>query len=88
MKILPAEKIVICKPAPKQKTKSGIVLPTPDKGAPEIGIVYAVGKGKRPLPLKKGDTLVYRRYTDNKVFLEALEFNFVRFEDITGVISK
>ena len=87
MLIRPAQKIVICKPAPKQKTTSGIVLPTPDKGAPEIGVVYAIGKGKLPVSLKVGSTIVYRRYTENKVYIQGEEYNFVRFEDITGVIK-
>lgn len=83
--LIPATKIVICKDAPREKLKSGIELPTMEKGEPEVGIVYAIGTGKRPVAMKVGDKIVYRKYSDNKVFIGGARYNFVRFEDVVAV---
>lgn len=83
--LIPANKIVICKDAPREKLKSGVELINQEKGEPEVGIVYAIGTGKRPVALKVGDKIVYRKYSENKVFIGGTRYNFVRFEDIVAV---
>jgi len=87
MKIIPGKNIVVCRAAPPEKTKSGLQLPTPEKGAPETGIVYRIGPGKPPVKLTIGAKIVYRRYTDNKVSIGVEEFNFVKMEDILALVK-
>lgn len=85
MKLYPAAKTVICTDPPPEKLKSGIQMIAQEKGEPEVGIVYAIGTGKLPINIKIGDKIVYRKYTENKVFIGGARYNFVRFEDIVAV---
>ena len=90
MNILPAENTVICKNPPESKTKSGLHLASDKK--PELGVVVAIGKPDKerevlPIEMKVGDTIVFRRYADNRIFIEGEEFNFIDFKDIVGVCN-
>ena len=89
MKIMPSKEIVICTEA-EQKTSSGLDLGEveKDKDRPTVGKVYAIGEGELPLKIAVGDTVIFRHYTENRVFLDAEEFNFIRFEDVVGVVKK
>jgi co-chaperonin GroES (HSP10) len=82
-----SEKVVVCVNAKAHTTKSGLVLQNTDN-KPETGEVIVFGTGKKPIEFKVGDTIVFRRYTDNRIILGAVEYNFVLFKDVLGVISK
>jgi chaperonin GroES len=84
-KILPAEKVVICKDVPEMTTKSGLYTPSEEK--PELGKVYAIGKGKLPISIKVGDIIAYRKYTDNQVTIVGENYNFISFKDVLAVIK-
>jgi len=93
-KIIPSKNVVVCTPPQDQKTKSGLILQDTEN-KPEMGVVYAFGLGKKPCDFKVGDSIVFRRYTDNRVFVEGQEFNFVRFNaedptanDVLGIVRK
>jgi len=77
-KIIPAKNVVILTPPQDQKTKSGLLIRDVENKT-ELGVVFCIGEGKRPCEFKVGDSIVFRRYTDNRVFIEGIEFNFVRF---------
>ena len=87
MKLRPAAKTIICTPVKVERTKSGLIIVADEREKPEIGVVYAIGSGKLPVPLKVGDHVVYRKYSDNKVTIETSEFNFIRFEDVVAKLS-
>lgn len=85
--IKPAKKIVVCKPS-ENVSKSGVVLATGEDGQrPETGVIIAIGEGKPPLSIKKGDEIVYRRYADNKIMVRGVEYNFVSFKDVVALIT-
>jgi len=86
MEVIAAEKNIVCTNPPESKTKSGLTLVDNDK-KPELGIVHSIGKGELPADISIGDTVVFRRYTDNRIFIEGVEYNFVRFEDIVGILK-
>lgn len=89
MKILPSKRTIICTEIKDKTTSSGLMLPEGEKGKEsELGVVYAIGEGKLPMDIKVGDTIVFRRYTENKVFIESERFNFIDFKDIVGVVQK
>ncbi len=89
MNINPAKETVILKNVSRQKTASGLDLPTTtSQNKPETGIVVAVGEGEKPVEFAIGDTVVYRKYTDNEVQVGTEKFNFISFKDIVGVIGK
>ena len=90
MEILAARDTVVCQNPPDSKTKSGIVVPSGNEKRPESGIVIAIGEAGKdgtPIKMKVGDKIVFRRYSDNRIYIEGKEYNFIHFKDIVGVIN-
>jgi len=87
MRLIPSKEIIICQSDEQQKTSSGLILADSKKDKPEMGVIVKIGLGKLPLKVKIGDRIVFRRYTDNKVLIDAMEYNFIQFKDILGVIK-
>ena len=83
-KIIPAKKVVLIEPV-KVKSKSGLEYVSEKKQ--ETGKVIAIGLGVRPVMMKVGDLIAFRRYGEDKLFLDGKEFMFVTFADILGVIK-
>ncbi|EKD49287.1 MAG: hypothetical protein ACD_63C00197G0005 [uncultured bacterium] len=77
------------------KTKAGIVLPdTHEKEKPEKGKVIAVGSGKitlegkrLPMNVKKGDKVLFKKYSADEFKIGSKEYLVVGEEDIIGVIK-
>lgn len=85
--MIPAKKVVICEQV-EQVTHSGLHLASSeDSKKPETGKIIAIGEGKLPVECSVGDTIVYRRYTDNKVSVNGKEYNFISFKDILAVVK-
>lgn len=92
MKIFVAKNFVLLKPLGEIKNESGIVLPEEQgKEKQVIGVVEMVGLGKQPFPvtMKKGDTVIYKKYMENTTVIPHLgeKFNPVAFEDLTVLIK-
>lgn len=89
MNILPAKEIIICTEVDGQ-TNSGlqVALAEKDKDRPTLGKVYAIGEGELPVDIKVGDIVAFRNYTENRVVIDVEEYNFIRFEDVVGVVKK
>lgn len=81
----PSKKIAILSPAEQAKTASGLTIPTDKTTKPEVGKVVAIGEGDKPIDFNIGDTVIYEKYVENKVFLPEGEFNFIRFKFILAV---
>jgi co-chaperonin GroES (HSP10) len=88
MKLIPSKEILICTNPAETKSKSGLIISSDEKSKkPEIGIIYAIGIGDLPLPVEVGDKIVFRRYSDNRIFVDGVEYNSIGFKDIVGVIG-
>ena len=77
-----------------QTTKSGIIIPDTAKEKPIEGKVVAVGNGKllddgtlRKLDVKKGDVILFGKYSGTEVKLDGVEHLILREDDVLGVIS-
>jgi chaperonin GroES len=88
------DKVIIKRLEEARKTASGIVIPDTAAEKPETGEVIAVGNGKvqedgtvRPLAVKKGDKILFGKYSGQTVKVEDIEYLVVREEDIMGVIE-
>jgi chaperonin GroES len=73
--------------------KSGIIIPDTAKERPQEGRVIAVGlgrvgeDGKRVAPeVKKGDTILYGKYTGTEIKLEGKHYLILREADILAVL--
>jgi chaperonin GroES len=96
MKIRPLQdRILIKRVAEEEKTKGGIIIPDSAKEKPSEGEVVAVGAGKandkgvvRPIDLKKGDRILFGKYSGNEVKIDGVEHLLLREEEVLGVIEK
>ena len=95
MKIRPLHDRVLVKRTEEDKTSpGGIVIPDTAAEKPDTGEVIAVGTGKlledgkvRPLDVKKGDKILFGKYSGQTVKVDGQEYLVVREEDIMGVIA-
>ncbi len=96
MNLRPLGDHVVVKPLEAEdKTSGGIILPDTAKEKPTRGEVIAVGhgkvlsNGKRVEPLvKKGDKVIYGRYSGTDVKLDGTEYKIVTESDILAVVEK
>jgi len=95
MKIRPLHDRVVIKRLAEEKTSpGGIVIPDSAAEKPIQGKVIAVGKGKvlengevRALELKKGDKVLFGKYSGTEVKIDGDEYIVMREDDIMGVIE-
>lgn len=95
MKIRPLQdRILIKRVEEEQKTAGGIIIPDSAKEKPQEGRVVAVGNGKvgddgkiRPLDVKKGDRILFSKYSGSEVKLDGDEHTIIREEDVLGIIE-
>ena len=96
MIIQPLDDKVVIKPLDEEeKTKGGIVLPdTAEKEKPEKGKVVAVGPGKvsgngvrSPMTVKKGDVVLFTKYSPNEIKIDGKEVLIVSESDILAILK-
>lgn len=87
-----ADRVVIKVLSGEEKTQGGIVLPDTAKEKPQEGEVIAVGPGKildngsRVAPeVKKGDVVVFAKYSGTEVKYEGQEYLIIRDSDILAI---
>ena len=79
----------------EQKTSGGLFIPDTAKEKPAEAEVIAVGNGKsddkgklRPLTVKKGDRVLFGKYSGNEIKIDGVDHLILREDDILGVIEK
>ncbi len=95
LKIRPLHDRVIVKRLEEEKlSPGGIVIPDTASEKPAQGEVIAVGNGKvlengeiRTLDVKKGDRILFGKYSGNEVKVDGVEYLVMREDDIMGVIE-
>ena len=78
----------------KDKTKGGIVLPDTAKEKPQEAKVIAAGSGrisddgkKIPLEVKKGDTILFGKYTGTEITVDDKEYLILKEEDVLAIVK-
>lgn len=95
MKIKPLADRVVIEPAPAEdKVKGGIIIPDTAKEKPQKGKVVATGPGKASdvgevisMSVKKGDSVLYGKYSGTEVNVDDKEYLIVRESDILAIIE-
>ena len=95
MKIRPLhDRVIVKRLEEERKTASGIVIPDTAAEKPDQGEVMAVGNGKvledgkvRPLDVKKGDKILFGKYSGSEVKLEDDEYLILREEDVLAILE-
>ena len=96
MKVRPLQdRILVRRVAEEEKTKGGIIIPDTAKEKPAEGEVIAVGSGKvddkgkiRPVQVKKGDRILFGKYSGNEIKVDGVDHLILREDDILGVLEK
>ncbi len=94
MNLKPLADRVVIKPAEaEEKTKGGIILPDTAKEKPVQGEVVAVGPGrvtddgkKVSMEVKKGDKVLYGKYSGTEVTIDGDEYLIMRESDIFAIV--
>ena len=88
------DRIIVKRIDEEETTKGGIIIPDTAKEKPQEGKVIAVGKGKvlddgkiQPLDVKKGNRVLFSKYSGTEVNIDGEEHLIVREDDILGVIE-
>ena len=95
MKLRPLQDRILVKRVEEEtKTKGGIIIPDTAKEKPAEGKVIAVGNGKLgddgkriPLEIKKGDRILFGKYSGTEVKIDGDEHLIMREEDVLAVIE-
>ena len=89
------DRVIIKRVKEEEKSKGGIIIPDTAKEKPAEGEVIAVGNGKyddkgtlRPLNVKKGDRVLFGKYSGNEIKIEGVDHLILREDDILGVLEK
>ncbi len=89
------DRLIVKRFEEEEKTKGGIIIPDNAKEKPQQGEVIAVGSGKvledgkkSPLEVKKGDRVLFGKYSGTEIKIDGHEYLMMREEDILGVVEK
>ncbi|MBO4646309.1 MAG: co-chaperone GroES [Bacteroidales bacterium] len=89
MKLKPLADRVVVEPAEaEQKTAGGIIIPDTAKEKPQKGTVIAVGPGKKdePMTVKKGDTVLYGKYSGTEISIDGKKYLIMKESDIYATL--
>ena len=94
MKLNPlSDRIVVRAHEAEEKTGSGIIVPDTAKEKPQMGEILAVGPGKvndsgttNKMSLKKGDKVLYGKYSGTEVNIDGQELLIMRESDILATL--
>lgn len=86
---------VLVKRLEESNAKRGsIIIPDNAKEKPQEGKVIAVGTGtltdagkNRPLAVKKGDRILFGKYSGSEVQLDGQDYLIMKEEDVLGILA-
>jgi len=87
------DRIIVKRLEEEEKTAGGIIIPDAAKEKPQEGMVVAVGSGRREdgkvvaLDVKKGDKVLFGKYSGTEIELGGEEHLIMREDDILGIVE-
>jgi chaperonin GroES len=88
-----SDRVIVKALEAEQKTAGGIIIPDNAKEKPQKGEVVAVGPGKISdsgskieMTLKKGDKVLYGKYSGTEVAVDGTDYLIMRESDVLAVI--
>ena len=89
MKVRPlADRVLVQAAAAEEKTSGGIIIPDTAKEKPQKGKIIAVGNGKpeEPMTVKKGDTVLYGKYSGTEITIDGTDYLIMKESDIFAIV--
>jgi chaperonin GroES len=95
MNLKPLSDYIVIEPKEMEtKSSSGIILPDSTKEKPQIGVVLAVGPGKKDedgkpvkVEIKEGDSVMYKKWAGTETKVDGKELILVREEDLLAIVK-
>ncbi|MBK9293473.1 MAG: co-chaperone GroES [Oligoflexia bacterium] len=88
------DRILVARLAEEEKTAGGLFIPDNAKEKPQQATVVATGKGRVtddgkvfPLEVKKGDKILFSKYSGTELKIGGKEYLMIREEDVLGIIN-
>ena len=88
------DRILVRRIEEQQKSKGGIIIPDTAKEKPQEGRVVAAGNGRvledgsvRPLDVKKGDRILFGKYSGSEIKIDGEEHTILRDDDVLAVVE-
>lgn len=88
-----ADRVLVKQAEAAEVRKGGIIIPDTAKEKPQQGEVIEAGPGRTedgklvPMEVKKGDKILYGKYSGTEVTVDDEEFVIMRESDILAIIS-
>ncbi len=95
MKLRPLhDRVLVRRLEEEEKTSGGVIIPDTAKEKPMEGEIIAVGSGARsedgkitPLDVKKGDKILFGKWSGTEVKLDGEELLIMKETDIMGILE-
>lgn len=88
------DRLLIKRVESETTSAGGIIIPDTAQEKTQIGVVKAVGDGKlandgsiRSLKVKKGDKILFGKYSGTEVKLDGEEYLILREDEVLGVLE-
>ncbi|MCQ2126195.1 MAG: co-chaperone GroES [Bacteroidaceae bacterium] len=84
-----ADRVLVLPAEAEVKTASGIIIPDTAKEKPLKGEVIACGEGTKDekMILKKGDSVLYGKYSGTELEIEGKKYLIMRQSDVLAVVE-
>ena len=88
------DRVLVERTEQEEKTAGGIILPDTAQEKPMEGTVKAVGGGAKaedgtvtPLDVKKGDTILFGKWSGTEIKVDGVDLLIMKESDILGIIE-
>ena len=89
------DRVIVRRIEEGEQVRGGIIIPDTAKEKPQEGEVVASGEGKykedgtrQPLDVKKGDRVLFGKYSGSEIKIDGEELLIMREDEILGVIER
>jgi chaperonin GroES len=89
------DRVIVKRIEEGEQVRGGIIIPDSAKEKPQEGEVIAAGLGKyredgtrQPLDVKKGDRVLFGKYTSSEIKINGEEVLIMREDEILGILSR
>jgi chaperonin GroES len=89
------DRVIVRRIEEGEQVRGGIIIPDSAKEKPQEGEVVAAGEGKykedgtrQSLDVKKGDRVLFGKYSGSEIKLDGEELLIMREDEILGIIER
>ena len=88
------DRVIVKRIEEGEQVRGGIIIPDTAKEKPQEGEVVAAGEGKykedgtrQPLDVKKGDRVLFGKYSGTEIKVEGNDYLILREDEILGILA-